>query len=1068
MREDRPIDATSDPPPAGLRAQLLGSVRIAIGDRVIANSEWPRRSARSLLLLLLATPGHRLSRERIIDLLWPDASLEAGANALRVALHALRRTLEPDLAPGKGSSYVRTDGEFIAMIPVVEHWVDVDHFEAALARLPSGAVEERPNALRDAVAHYDGELLADEPVTEWSLRRREQLRHLWHDAVLQLAEIEVKRGSLQSVPELERVLAIDPSDEAAHRALMKTFLVAGQRDKALRQYARCVEALRLELDVEPGAETVALAAEIRAACAVVDQGASPVHRGRIDILPSPPNPLIGRVRELETLQDLILDPGVRLVTVTGPGGIGKTRLALEAAREAAGEFPAGACFVDLSSLTEPGMVLFTILRTLGLDESSGRPAIEVLVHALRELDLLLVLDNLEQVIDAAVDIGALLSSCPLLSVLATSREPLRLRAEHIIATPPLSVPPVRVRDRSDPPAARPMDRYESVTLFVERARATRPGFALTDANESAIAALCGQLDGLPLAIELAAARSRQLEPARLLTQLAQRLPVLTGGARDLPARQRTLKDAIGWSYDLLPETEQALFRRMAVFAGDVGLEAIHGICGDPGDDLSRIAEQVWALADKSLLQRPEGHDGDDIRYRMLETIREFGLEQLESCGESDVLRRRHAAWYLALAELAESHLLGPDQIAWLDRLEQEHDNLRAALEWACEAREAETGLRISGALSGFWRMKGHLSEGRMWLQRSLTLAEPVPSPPRAMCLQGAGVLAQAQGDSEEAVAWLTQALESWRALGDQRRTGQTIVLLADIARARGDYHRSLELNERALVLFEEIGFSAGIADSLNQMGLIATDRGEYARARELYGRSSALYDDLADRHGAARVLNNLGIVSFWQEDYREAASLFQRALGLWRALGNRPHTALVLANLGEALRAEGDLEQAMAITREGLQVAREVGDRRSEAIALFILGSLVQHHEVDVHAIGPLVEGLRLFWQVGDRLGMAWCLEALAGPAVALGRPDAAGRFFGAAEALREQVSVPLQPAEQSSYQRHLDATRGAFDDPGALHDAWAEGRGLQPNDLLDVAEELRREHEEGQRDTSS
>ena len=1050
-----PMDLPPASPVAPLRAHLLGSVRLAVGDRVIPEHAWPRRNARAVLLLLLVTPRHQLPRDRVLDLLWPEAPPDTALNALRVALHALRRVLEPGLRDGRASAYIER-GDVVALRAGIDLWVDVDVFETALAAVRTAPVAERSKMLRSALALYEGDLLADDLDADWARARRERLRRGWRDAVLTLAGLELERAPLESVPELEQVLSADPADEAAHRALMRAFAAAGRRDEALRQYARCTAAMRDELDATPDAETVALAAEIRSAPRVPVVPlvlAAPMRR--VNNLPTSPTPLIGRGRELETLQDLLVDPDVHLVTVTGPGGIGKTRLALEAARQVADDFRDGICVVPLAAVRDPQLVLPTIARTLQVDEVAGMPTVEVLGQALREADLLLVLDNLEQVIDAATEIGTLLSACPGLTTLATSRELLHLRAEHVLATPPLAAPPRGLRWSSDNSGVSPVERYESVALFADRARAARPGFVITEANASAVAALCARLDGLPLAIELAAARSRDLSPAEMLTLLERRLQFLTSGARDLPERQRTLWDAIAWSHDLLEPAEQMQFRRLASFVGGFSLEAAEAVCRACGDAEAKVAPGIWTLADKSLLQREGVADGGPPRYRMLETIREFGLAQLAASGEDDDVQERHAAFFLALAENAAPHLHEADQVKWRDQLETEHDNLRAALGWACERREADIALSISGALPEFWRMGGYLDEGRAWLERALELAENAPSARRALCLRGAGVLAQAQGDSDRAVAWLTEALEDWRSLGDVRRTGQVLFLMGDIARTRGDYNRAVDLNEQALKLFEAIGNQPGIADTLNQLGLIAIDRGEFARARQLLERSGEIYRVHGNRHGSARVLNNLGLIHFWQEDYQRAAALFGDSLRHWRELGDRPHSALVLANLGEALREEGDLDQAMAVTREGLELSREVGDKRTAAMALFILGSLIQHHETDVRAIDPLLEGLALYRQIGDRLGMAWCLEALAGPAIVVGWPEVAVQVLGAAEALREQVGVPLQPAERPAYQRHVAASRDAVPGSEEFSQAWAIGRTLNLDAVVALTADL-------------
>lgn len=1047
-----PANPPSHTAPVSLRAHLLGPVRLAVQDREIPDHAWPRRNARALLLLLLASPGNRLSRDRITDLLWPDVAPESALTALRVALHALRRVLEPDLKVGRDSAYVQSRATIISIRPDVELWIDVVEFESALSEASTTAPAERPVKLREALALYGGDLLADDPDAEWTVARRERLRQAWRRASLDLAELERGQCPLASVPVLERLLSADPADEGAHRALMRALVAAGRRDEALLQHARCVAALRDDLDAVPDAETEALVAEIRStSCFQSIPRTSTGPARAFDNLPAPPTPLIGRDRELQTLQDLLLDPRIRLVTVTGPGGIGKTRLALEAARLAADDVADGVCFVSLAAIRDPQLVLPAVARALETEEISGRLTLEILGQALREQELLLVLDNFEQVIGAATDIGALLASCSRLTVLATSRQPLGLRGEHVVATSPLAVPHMGPRASRDHLRASSVTRYGAVALFAERARSVQPGFVLTDANAAVVVSLCARLDGLPLAIELAAARSRHLLPSELLTLLERRLPLLTDGARDLPERQRTLWDAIAWSHDLLGSEEQALFRRLSVFVGGFSLEAASSICTASGD----VASGVWALADKSMVEREDGLDADSSRFRMLETIREFAMVKLDASGEKDTIRGRHADFLLKLVEKAEPHLHQKDQISWLDRLETEHDNLRSALGWAYERQESRVVLTLSGLLSDFWRMRGLLSEGQFWTERALGLAGDVPSQWRALCLRGAGILAQAQGESDQAVSRLTEALNDWRALGERRRTGETLGLLGEIERTRGDYPKALELNEEALKLFEAIDDRPGIADTLNRLGLIATDRGEYTNARGLYERSGALYEARADRYGSARVLNNLGVIGFWQEDYYRAAALFEESLVLWRALGDRPHTAVALANLGEALRADGDIDRAMTVAREGLHLSREVGDRRTAAMALFILGSLIQHHEIDPAAAEPLMKGLLVYRQVGDRLGMVWCLEALSGPATTAGRPELAAQLLGAAEMLRDQVGVPLQPAERAAYHRHVNAARRVLADPAAFQQAWAAGRALDLDGAVAMAVEL-------------
>ncbi len=596
-----------------LTARLLGPTRLAVGERIIADEKWPRRTARSLLLLVLASPGHRLPRDRILDLLWPEASPETALKALYVALHSLRRVLEPDLTAGRSSAYIETTGDIIGLRPEANVWVDVDHFEEILGQAGTGARAEGAEKLREGLALYGGDLLADEPYADWPVAPRERLRALWRRAVLDLAAIEIETGRPRAaVPELAALLAVDPVDEAAHRALMRGYAADGARDEALRQYDRCVQALAAELGAEPAAETRALASEIGSAVPVRAMARPVVAARRFDNLPAAPNPLVGRSREIEALQDLLWDPDVRLATVTGPGGIGKTRLALEAARQVGDDFADGVCFVPLAAIRDPVLVMPTIGRTLGIEETAGRAIGELVGEALRERELLLVLDNVEQVLEAAPDVAELLAACPRLKVLATSREPLHLRAEHELPIPPLTLPGSTAEPES-------IGRYEAVALFVQRARAVRPEFALTEANAATVAAICGRIDGLPLAIELAAARVREVSPEALLAGLSRRLETLTGGYRDLPARQRTMRDTIAWSDDLLTADEQALLRRLAVFAGggSFAAAAIVATAAEPLEgDVPRL---LVSLAEKSLLSVEEADEGP--RFGMLETIR---------------------------------------------------------------------------------------------------------------------------------------------------------------------------------------------------------------------------------------------------------------------------------------------------------------------------------------------------------------------------------------------------------------------------------------------------------------
>jgi predicted ATPase len=535
-------------------------------------------------------------------------------------------------------------------------------------------------------------------------------------------------------------------------------------------------------------------------------------------LPVQPTPLVGRVREVGVVCALMLRDEVRLVTLTGPGGIGKTRLGLQVAAELSESFADGVFFVDLTPLRHPSLVLPTIAQTLGIQEAPGQSLLERLVEGLRQKQLLLLLDNFEQVLSAAVQVADLLSACPRLNVLVTSRETLHVRAEHEFAVPPLALP-----DPRHLPELAALAQSEAVALFLERAQATKSDFQLTPTNARAIAEICTHLDGLPLAIELAATRIKLLPPQVLLARLGQGLAVLTSGARDVQARHQTLRHTITWSYDLLNAQEQRLFRRLAVFVGGCTLEAAEAVSTAVDDTDADVLEGMASLLDKSLLQRTE-RDGEEPRFVMLEIIREYGLEVLASEREAQATRTAHAAYYLALAEQAEPELSGPQQLSWFERLEREHDNLRAALSWFLEQdserRRSELALRFSGALSRFWEIRGYVSEGRRWLERVLDESRGVRSAVRAKALVGAGALATLQDDFGQAEALCGEGLALYRELGDRRGSATALSCLGYATMMRSNYAAAHALLEEALALFREAGDTGSSVYALHRLASV--------------------------------------------------------------------------------------------------------------------------------------------------------------------------------------------------------------------------------------------------------
>ena len=1005
-----------------LRTYFLGPLRVTRDDKSITGFESDKMRALLAYLIIEADRPHR--REALAALLWPDQLEAAARQSLRQAIYVLRNALG---AVGPATSPLLVTRQTVQLNPAVDISCDVRQFNELLVACkahkhqppeyanPSQCAEcvER---LQKATDLYKGDLLQGFAVNdsrefeEWMLLERETHHRQMMYALERLADYYEEVGEHeQSLRFAQWQLRLEPWREEAHRQAMRLLSRTGQRSAALAQYEACRQALAEELGLEPARETTALYERIRDSEAEHHieyplVGAS--------FLPISSTPLIGREAEVTAVVEQLLREDVRLLTITGPGGVGKTRIAIQAASDLRAHFADGAYFVNLAPLTDPGLVVYEIASALGVKEMPGKTEMESLVTYLRGKRVLMLLDNFEQIAEAAPFVAQLLRSTSGVKALITSRIALGLRGTREFPVRPMSLP-----DRNHLPALERLTGYEAIRLFAERAAALKPGFEISRDNAPAIVEICHRLDGLPLAIELAAARIKVLSPQAMLARLQNhaleraarpeerrgsegRLQLVAGKDRDVPTRQQTLRNTIDWSYNLLDEAERTLFQRMATFHGGRTLRAIQSVCGThqmrsvefrvPAERVRNtgaetiphsefrtphaldLLDEVESLISKSLLQQMEGHD-EEPRFWMLETIHEYAREKLWESGEEEELRRRHARYFMELVEEAAPHLKQKDQAGWLQQLEDEHDNIRAAFRWARECGEAgdseaaEIGLRLAIGLERFWEVRVHLREGLERTARMLAIGRPGGAL-RARALMVAGGL-------------------------------------ADIC---GDYALARSMHEESIVIWRELGDKRSLIDALQALGNVYFNQADFEKARLYFEEGLHVEQELGERRAGAHYL---GVVMYELGDFAAAGTFLEQELELQREIGDTRRVALALANLGLVAYEQGNYELALSRHKESLAIRRTLGAKRGYVFSL---------------------EGLAMVYR-------------------AVGRPELAARLWGAAQALRDAMGAPIPPNEQARYRREMDTVRAQLGAEG-FQRAYAEGRDMPTDQAVDEA----------------
>ncbi len=985
-RPSAPIRAAPSP----LRVYLLGRFRI---ESEAGPIRLPTRKVESLLACLVLHPEPH-SRAKLASLFWGNVTDAQALHSLRTALNILRKQL--------GDRLLLADRETIQLNPAFPLWVDTLEFQKDVERLG----ELSPEGASHGFDLYPGDLLADF-YDDWILPEREHYRQQYLGALLQVTQRLRSQSEYDRAIEFaQAVLAQDPANERAHQQLMFCYLASGDRTAALEQFEACRRALQEELAVEPSPETVALSEWIKQA-----HPEAKTREGLITNLPIPLTTFIGRKQEMAHVKSLLSGDAAsrrttRLLTLIGAGGSGKTRLAIQVGMDLLESFKDGVWWVDLAPLVEATLVPQAAARALGVRERPNEPLIETLKDYLLPRQLLLLLDNCEHLVGACAQLAQiLLTMCLGLKILATSRESLGLAGETVWYVPTLSVP-----DLKQLPPISELNQYDAIQLFSERAAMVKPEFALTEQNASSVVQLCTQLDGIPLAIELSAARMKVLTVEQIAERLVDRFNLLTGGSRTALPRHRTLRATLDWSYNLLSDQERILFQRLSVFAGGWTIEAAEVVCTDGEIRKAEVLDLLSQLVDKSLVI-VQGH-GSEAHYRMLETLCQYGGERLAESGAVEQIRHHHVLHFAALAEKAEQGLRNPEMRSWVERLELEHDNFRAALEWSLHHESPETCLRFASALGIFWRKRGYLREGRAWLERLLARGIDAPPQLRVKAMAPAG--------------WLVRDL--------------------------GDYERAIALQEESLEIFRAAGDQLGTVEVLIQRGILAVYQNDLPRAFACFGESLALCEEFGYGQGRALALVFLGHAALFNMQWdAQAKARCEQALEVFKELDDKTEQAHAHIILGTGAHFEGDDNRARAHLEQAVRLCRQAGDKRQLGWSTTVLSLIIRWQGRFDEALPLAKEGLRLALELGEKTIAVNAIVFLALLAKDQGQMEQATRLSSCAFALGESFGFRPTPHVEAIINPELDAMRAVLGEE-AFVQAWAEGRAMKSEQAIDLA----------------